>query len=502
MQDAPPSLEGRRIAGRYTVGPQIGAGGMGTVYRATQDVVGREVAIKVVSAPGAAGYEAVRQRFHREAKSIARLSGRRTVVLHDTGEEADGLLYIVMELVPGTTLRAVLRAQGRLPPARALSVAMQVLEALDEAHRQGILHRDIKPSNVMTELDAEGIDHVKVLDFGIAKLFGVDERDALTASSETPGTARYMAPEQIRGGLLSPATDVYAVGCLLYEMLTGEAPFSGETRFEVQMGHISAAVPPLPEGVGPPGIWAVLVRALAKAPEERYGDAAAMRRALRELRELNGEPVDDRSSPGETPMPRAPLAPSPTPVTSAAPPMVDRTMTAGGEADQRRAGLGETGPTDRPPPPIVDETPPGRAETDPASPASGPRRALLVAVMAAAAIVAAWGLMPSSASDPTPALSAPAPAPVADPTAPPPPVADPTAPPPPVDPTAPAIGDAPGPARSPADGGVEPTPKPGEPRKSPPVDPPAPRPRPPAARASGPPTEPPLHFEVPHTLQD
>ena len=470
MEDASPQLEGRRIAGRYTLGPQIGAGGMGTVYRATQDVVGRDVAIKVLSAPGSAGYEALRQRFHREAKSIARLSGRRTVVLHDSGEEPDGLLYIVMELVPGATLKAELKRLGRLPPTRALLVATQVLEALDEAHRQGIVHRDVKPSNVMTELDAEGIDHVKVLDFGIAKLFGVDERDALTASSETPGTARYMAPEQIRGGDVSPATDVYAVGCLLYEMLSGEAPFSGETRFEVQMRHISAAVPPLPEGVAPPGVWPILLRALAKAPAERYGDAASMRRALRVVL---GGPNDEASAPNGTPPPQVPDGA----VASAAEPSVapatapDHTLTAGGEADLRRSGPADPPQVSPHPGPVEVPAPP--APVAGPSAGSGLGRWSLIALAGAVVVLSIARLADLGAS----------PAAVAEPR----PLAVPATQPPTQPPT------------------QAPTQAPTQPPTQPPTQAPtaAPsRPRPATPRPSQPPAEAPLHFEVPHTLQD
>jgi len=263
----------RVLGGRYALAGVLGVGGMSTVWRARDQVLGREVAVKVLSPQFAAdpGFWA---RFEREARHAAALSHPYLVTVFDCG--VDGASpFIVMELVTGRTLRQVLDAAGALPPGEAAGVAAQVCEALEVAHRAGLVHRDIKPANIV--LTTRG--HVKVLDFGIARAEGVSGG---TAALGVLGTAAYLAPEQASGETAGPQADLYALGCVLFEMLAGAPPFAADTP--VALAYRQVHDDPGPPSAHRPGLPAQLDQVtgwlLAKDPAARPPGAAAARQAL------------------------------------------------------------------------------------------------------------------------------------------------------------------------------------------------------------------------------
>jgi serine/threonine-protein kinase len=251
--------------GRYRILRKLGAGGMAAVYLAEDDELGRRVAIKILN-DRYANDEAFVERFRREAKSAAGLSHPNIVSVYDRGE-AEGTYYIAMEVIEGTSLKESIRSQGRLRPAQAIAYTRQILAALRFAHRNGIIHRDIKPHNILVGAE----ERLKVTDFGIARA-GASQ---MTEAGSIMGTAQYLSPEQARGAPVTAASDLYSVGIVLYEMLTGNVPFTGDTPVEIAMKHLNEQ--PHPPSVVAPGIPAdldrVVLRALAKHPSDRYQSA-------------------------------------------------------------------------------------------------------------------------------------------------------------------------------------------------------------------------------------
>ncbi len=264
---------GTTIGGRYRLESPLATGGMATVWRATDTVLTRPVAVKVLHADLAADPEFV-ARFRREAVAAARLAHPSIVAIYDTADEPEA---IVMELVEGRTLRDELDARGFLPPAEAVSIASSICLALEAAHRAGIVHRDVKPANVL--LSAEG--RVKVADFGIAKAArseADDDLPDLTTVGRMVGTAKYLAPEQVSGGDVDARTDVYAVGTVLYEMLCGRPPFTGDNDLAVATARLHGP-PPRPRSVLPTlprRLDEIVMRALANDPDERHSSASAL----------------------------------------------------------------------------------------------------------------------------------------------------------------------------------------------------------------------------------
>ncbi|MFF7251078.1 protein kinase [Embleya sp. NPDC008237] len=280
----------RVLAGRYELVELVGRGGMGEVWKGVDRELGRTVAVKVLPVE-LTRQEEFRHRFRREARTGAALSHHGVATLHDVGEDVDGtdvVPFLVMEFIDGRTLTEVLRA-GPMPIARAIAIARDVADALVHSHGVGLVHRDIKPSNVM--VTASGA--VKVLDFGIAKALA-ETTTRLTATGRMVGTPAYLAPEQIDGDAVDARADIYSLGCLLYELLTGRPPFSGDSPFAVMNQHLTKTPPP-PSALRtdiPEQVDAVTLVALAKAPDRRYGDAAAFRSALESTqRELNAAAV-------------------------------------------------------------------------------------------------------------------------------------------------------------------------------------------------------------------
>ena len=260
------------IDGRYRVISRLGSGGMADVYLAQDQLLGREVAVKVLHHHFAEDQEFV-ERFRREASSAAALSHPNIVGIFDRGEW-NGTYYIAMEYVAGRSLKAVVREHGPLDPAAAIDIVVQILQAARFAHRRGVIHRDLKPHNVI--LDDEG--RARVTDFGIARAGASD----MTLTGSIMGTAQYLSPEQAQGYTVSDASDLYSVGVILYELLTGVVPFEGETAVAIAFKQVSAAPRPPSElnPALPASLDAVVLRALAKDPAERYADADELIGAL------------------------------------------------------------------------------------------------------------------------------------------------------------------------------------------------------------------------------
>jgi beta-lactam-binding protein with PASTA domain/predicted Ser/Thr protein kinase len=278
-------LSPRVLGGRYELGGPIGTGGMAEVFRGTDVRLGRDVAVKVLRSDLARD-PSFQARFRREAQAAASLNAPSIVSVFDTGEDDSGVPYIVMEFVDGRTLRDVLLEEGRLLPQRALEVTAEVCAALDAAHTAGIVHRDIKPGNVMLDRTGE----VKVMDFGIARAAS-DATSAMTQTSAVIGTAAYLSPEQARGEHVDGRSDLYSTGCLLYELVTGAPPFTGDSPVAVAYQHVreDPQPPSAYDETLPASIDAVVLKAMAKNPANRYQSADEMREDL--LRACRGEEV-------------------------------------------------------------------------------------------------------------------------------------------------------------------------------------------------------------------
>ncbi|GAA5176887.1 Stk1 family PASTA domain-containing Ser/Thr kinase [Rugosimonospora acidiphila] len=301
---------GRLLGGRYQVADLLGYGGMAEVHRGRDLRLGRDVAIKMLRTDLARD-RTFQERFRREAQNAASLNHPAIVAVYDTGEEraptGETIPFIVMEFVNGRTLKEVLTAEGRLMPRRALEITADICAALEFSHRHSIIHRDIKPGNVMLTQTGQ----VKVMDFGIARALA-SGATTMTQTSAVIGTAQYLSPEQARGEAVDARSDVYATGCVLYELLTGHPPFVGDNPVSVAYQHVRED--PLPPSDSnrdvPPDVDAVVLKALAKNRLNRYQSAGEMRADL--LRAAAGRPVlatpvmreDDRTMPVPVQQPR------------------------------------------------------------------------------------------------------------------------------------------------------------------------------------------------------
>ncbi|MEU4764161.1 Stk1 family PASTA domain-containing Ser/Thr kinase [Actinosynnema sp. NPDC023794] len=306
----------RLLSNRYELGETLGYGGMSEVHKGRDVRLGRDVAIKVLRADLARDTQ-FQERFRREAQNSAALNHPAIVAVYDTGEtqtEYGPLPYIVMEFVDGRTLRDIVKTQGPLSGKRAMEVMADVSAALDFSHRHGIVHRDVKPANVMiTRAGA-----VKVMDFGIARAVH-DGQAAVTQTAAVIGTAQYLSPEQARGEAVDGRSDVYASGCVLFELLTGEPPFTGDSPVAVAYQHVREDPKP-PSALNPkvtPALDAIVLKAMAKGPANRYQSAAEMRADL--VRVLSGQrpsapavmTAEDRTAVlNQTSSPRTEVAPT------------------------------------------------------------------------------------------------------------------------------------------------------------------------------------------------
>lgn len=275
-------LVGRTLANRYDILEILGIGGMGTVYLARQRSMNRLVAVKVLSPQFSQNPQMVR-RFEKEANVVSKLSHPNTVSVFDYGR-SDGSVFLVMERLEGVSLKEYLATNGPLLPEMAVHIVTQILRSLHQAHGAGITHRDIKPANIFI-VSVKGEKHlIKVLDFGVAKLNQGAGEDTVTQAGGIVGTPRYMAPEQARSLETDERADLYAVGILLFELLTGATPFNGENPIGVMMDHAQKPVPPMAlpfEATDQYGnLESIVARALEKLPIDRYQSAEGMLKAL------------------------------------------------------------------------------------------------------------------------------------------------------------------------------------------------------------------------------
>ncbi len=278
--------DGALFAGRYRIIRRLGQGGMARVYLAQDESLHREVAIKVLADRHSDDPHFI-ERFQREARAAARLNHPNIVQVYDQSQ--GGMSYIVQEYVEGETLKDLIRRESPLDPRRAITIALQILAALRVAHQQGVIHRDVKPQNILMQPDGK----LKVADFGIASAGGDTE---MTEAGSIVGTAQYLAPEQARGLPVGPPADLYALGIVLYEMLSGRVPFEGDSAVNVALRHVQEAPEPLTERnpLVPVALESVVMRALAKDPRQRYQSADEMGIELDQARQ--GLPISDETA--------------------------------------------------------------------------------------------------------------------------------------------------------------------------------------------------------------
>jgi Protein kinase domain len=384
----------------YRIEARIGRGGMGEVYRAEQLTLGRKVALKVLR-PDLAADHSFRRRFLRESMIAAGIDHPNVIPIYDAGE-VDGLLYIAMRYVEGFDLAALLRREGRLDLARTLAIMTQVAGALDAAHARGLVHRDVKPSNILLAPAADGAgEYCYLCDFGLIKEMHADT--ALTATDQFVGSVPYVAPEQVEGGAIDGRTDVYSLGCAMFQCLAGSVPYQGPTDVEVVFAHLRGDPPPLSSRVSglPPALDEVIARAMARAKEDRYLTCSALVAAAASQVPAGGRVraplVDDETRS----MARPPSAGhgGPPPRAAAAP---------------TRRTAAPTGPVAaRPPPPLARPTAAPRSQPPPGRPGtrrSGGRRWLTVLgllLLPPAAYLAAVQLMARTGTQPPPPTQVP-----------------------------------------------------------------------------------------------
>jgi len=301
------NLVGQILDGRYEILEVLGKGGMGVVYRGRHRFLDREVAVKVLRADAAEETRSV-ARFLQEAKRTSSLTSPNTVRVTDFGVTSEGSLYLVMELLVGRSLAAILASERKLDWLRMFGFAVQVCNSLAEAHEKGILHRDIKPDNIFIATDAAGRETVKVLDFGISKW--AEANESITFTGTICGTPEYISPEQARGQDVDGKADIYSLGAVLYQALSGQTPFTAESRVTVMMSHImdkpiplNELDPSLPQIVSDLVMWT-----LKKKPGRRPANVAVLRDCLQSMLDKARSPA----SPGtQTKAPLADGAPAP-----------------------------------------------------------------------------------------------------------------------------------------------------------------------------------------------
>lgn len=447
---------------RYRLDERIATGGMGDVWRATDLVLGRQVAVKILL-PALLTDPDFLTRFRAEARMMAAVRHPGIVQVYDTGEDAVAgggrAVYLVMEYVDGKPLSSRINATGRLAAAETMSIVAQVAEALHAAHERGIVHRDVKPSNVLVQPDGT----VVLVDFGVARSTAVT---SITSPNAVPGTALYMAPEQAAGRPVSAATDVYALGVVAYHCVAGHTPFSGENALEVAVKHLNDELPPLPADVPRP-VAEVIERALAKDAADRFPSARDFAAAARAVAADPTAPVPPAADSGPVATPTAP---------------VDAGAAA---AEGAEAKMERPGPRTLPDLPVVPPAESASADYRWRAPLLGVAAAVLIAALGATAFLT---LRPD---DDMPATDATAPAtPSVMPSLPPTPQQAASTPPEPNEtryrPVRPTLSHTPEPSTEPSDPGQEPEPstEPTSPPSSQPSPEPSPNPPTPTAEAT------------------
>ena len=287
-------LVGQVLADRYHIIKKLGEGGMGQVYLAEHVKMGRRSAIKVMNPSMVHDPEAV-ARFNREASNASRISDAHVCAIYDFGETPEGLIYLAMEFIEGEPLTELIRSEGALPLARAADIAIQVAAALQAAHDLGIVHRDLKPDNIMLTRSRDGADAVKVVDFGLAKaVAGEAGGQKVTRTGLVVGTPEFMSPEQLSGDKLDGRSDVYSLGLVLFNMLTGTLPFPADSVQEAMIKRLTDEAAKLievrPDLHFPPGLQQILDTALARSPVDRYQSAAKLAHDLAAVAGLSRAP--------------------------------------------------------------------------------------------------------------------------------------------------------------------------------------------------------------------
>ena len=372
-QSKPAIPEPTEIAGRYQVIQKLGAGAFGTVYKARDKILGRQLAIKTIRLEGlaaaGASLDEMLDRFKREAEVSAQLKHPNIVTVYDIGN-SDGMSYLAMEFIDGPGLEKIILS-GRLPIERAASLGAQVADALDFAHRYGVVHRDIKPANIMVEAG----DRAKVTDFGIAKL--MDSADHLTMTGSLLGTPSYMSPEQARGGAIDGRSDLFSLGCVVYEMLAGKKAFRGESITALIFKIITEEPPNIREQDPdiPDEMVRIITKALSKSPEARYQTGREMADDLLALARPGSTPtirqLETPTAPGSTLSPTAaPTFKGPAP---AGPPTLNAPITLSSSPTKIGAAAPPTRVAPAPPTVLVPTPPPQRRPMPPAR-AEAPRK--------------------------------------------------------------------------------------------------------------------------------
>jgi serine/threonine protein kinase/Cu/Zn superoxide dismutase len=399
-------LENGSVIGGYRIDALISRGGMGVVYRATNTALNRVYALKVI-APELAEDERFRERFRREMRIAASLNHPNIVGIHYAGEQ-DGLLFFVMDFVSGSDLRELLKTGGSIEPNRAVELLRQCASALDAAHARGLMHRDVKPANILITVH-NGEEHAYLTDFGVAKRF--DTVSGLTAKGAAVGTVDYMAPEQISGDHTDARADVYALGCVFFQMLVGKVPYERDNSVAKLFAHVNDPPPPLAGPIAQryPTFSEVIDKAMAKDPADRYLSAGDFARdataALAGSRFTGPETVvaTGEATPTPTPVaaaaeptPPPPLPPDPTPVPVVA---ADPIPTPAAAPTPPPAAAAD--PTPPPPPAAADPTPPSPPAAAP-PPGSLKRYRLPAAILIVLAAAAAVVIIVSSGGSSTP----------------------------------------------------------------------------------------------------
>lgn len=322
-------LTGQVVLGRYSIDKMIGGGAMGRVYKGRQLSIGRTVALKMVHPDSTWDREVARQRFHREATFLAGLQHPNVVNLVDYGITDDGHLVMVLEFLPGQTLKALIDEGGPLPYTRALELSRQLVRALRRIHRMGGIHRDVKPSNMMVQETEDGDDLLKLLDFGLIKVVedAGKSSNEITGSTPALGTPLFISPEQALGESIDLRSDIYSAGAVMFNMVAGRPPFTGGSTPEVLTGHVRRPVPEIrsiaPDSDCHPALENVIRRCMEKLAEDRYPDTEALFKALSEVPGVPGaseiHTIGFEPS-GSVPM-VAPVPAEPEPSQSALPPL-------------------------------------------------------------------------------------------------------------------------------------------------------------------------------------
>src|SRR5882757_5266838 len=393
-------LLGKLLGERFLVQELLGQGGSGTIYRAEHVTLRRRVAIKVLHTELSRDDLAV-ERFRREATTVAEIDNEHIVEIHDFGRTPDGRLYLAMELLEGETLDNILLRDKQLSVERTADILIQVGEALMEAHAIGYVHRDLRPRNIYLANRRGKANFVKLLDFGLAKLVETDAQAASTSLGMTFGDPRYMSPEQARGDRIDRRADIYQLGCVAYEMLTGSPPFAGNRVFDILTKQVTEIPVPLPTRRPGVPLWmeAAVAKMLAKSSENRFATTTRMVEALRRGLET-GEVMEDDVARRRESIP---------------PPSVSRVMQRMGIQASEPGPAAPVMPVSAPlvAPPVVPASAPVASAPVMAAPVAPPSVTTPIAVVPAPVRVPAPPIVPATATDPSVTMRAPvAPPPV------------------------------------------------------------------------------------------